>query len=150
MNKTLQFSITIRAPREIVWERVTEKRYFDEWTSAFMPGSTFEGSWNTGDAIRFLAPDGSGMSSIIETSRRPEFVSIRHVGEIKDGVEDRDSEQVRRWAPAYENYTLTEVDGATEFVVDVDVTPEYEQFMRDAWPAALAKLKELSERSGAA
>jgi hypothetical protein len=36
-------------------------------------------------------------------------------------------------------------DGATEVKVDVDTVPEFEAFMSDAWPKALARLKEICE-----
>lgn len=146
MKKTLRFAITINAPREKVWETIIGPDSYREWTAPFMEGSTFEGSWNTGDRIRFLAPDGSGMSAVIEASRRPEFISIKHLGEVHEGVEDHDSEKVRQWAPLYENYSLNDVAGATEYVVDLDVIPEFEQMMRDMWPLALEKVKAISER----
>jgi len=147
MNKTLHFAKTIDAPRQTVWNALIGKDSYEEWTAPFMEGSTFEGSWNTGDRIRFLAPDGSGMSSVIEVSRPYEFISIKHLGEVKDGVDDLDGELVRRWAPAYENYTLKESQGGTEFLVDLDVTPEFEQVMQEKWPLALDRLKAISERA---
>lgn len=147
MKKTLHFSKTIDAPREKVWDALIESESFKAWTAPFMEGSYYEGSWNTGDRIRFLAPDGSGMSSVIAENRPHEFISIKHVGEVKNGVDDVESESVRRWAPAFENYTLKNVGGATELDIDIDVTPDYEQFMQETWPIALDKLKSLSEAS---
>ena len=147
MKTTLHFSQTIEAPREKVWHTLIAPESYKAWTAPFMEGSYYEGSWNKGERIRFLAPDGSGMSSVIAEHRPHEYISIKHLGEVKDGVDDLDSESVRRWAPAFENYTLKESAGATEVFIDVDVTPEYEQYMRDKWPAALDKLKALSERA---
>lgn len=149
MNKTLKFPIWIRAPREKVWAVMLEPRTYEQWTSAFCEGSRYEGGWEAGQKIRFLTPSGEGMVSEIAQSRRPEFVSIRHLGEIKDGVEDTTSDKVRAWAPSYENYTFTEEEGGTRVQVDVDILPDYEQFMRDTFPKALARLKALCEGSAA-
>ena len=146
MNKTLNFPIWINAPRDTVWSVMLERPTFEQWTAPFCEGSTYEGGWEQGDSIRFLTPSGEGMVSEIAESRRPEFVSIRHLGMIANGVEDTTSEKVRTWAPAYENYSFAEANGGTQLRVDVDVLPDYEQFMQDTFPKALATLKELCER----
>ena len=95
----------------------------------------------------FLAPDGSGMTSIIADNRPHEFISIQHIGYIKDGIEDTESPEIKAWAPAFENYTFSENAGATRLKVDMDVASEYEEFMKVAWPKALAKLKAICEAS---
>ena len=146
--KRLHYEITIAAPRDTVWRTMIEPDTYRAWTTAFAEGSYYEGGWEQGDRIRFLGPDGSGgITSEIAESRRPEFISIRHLGIIKDGVDDTESEEARKWAPAYENYTFEDAgSGATHLSVDLDVTPEFEAMMNEAWPKALAKLRELSER----
>jgi uncharacterized protein YndB with AHSA1/START domain len=141
----LHFSVRIDAPRKKIWDTMLSPETYKAWTAPFCEGSYFEGSWEKGQRIRFLAPNGEGMSSIIAENRPHEFLSIQHVGTLKDGVEDTDSEQVRKWAPAFENYTLVSVDGGTEVRIDMDVEPEYEQYMTEAWPEALEKLKSLCE-----
>ena len=143
--KTLHFSQLIAAPRTVVWQTMLGEDGYKAWTSVFAEGSYYEGGWNTGDRIRFLAPNGSGITSVIAESRPPEYVSIKHLGEVADGVEDTTSERVRAWAPSFENYTLLDVDGNTEVKVDLDVNAEYEQYMVDTWPKALAELKRLCE-----
>jgi uncharacterized protein YndB with AHSA1/START domain len=144
--KKLHFETLINAPRRDVWDTMLEPETYQKWTAEFMEGSYYEGSWEKGESIRFLGPDGSGMKAVIAENRPHEFVSIKHVGLITDGVEDTESEEVRSWAPAYENYTLSERDKSTRVEVDIDVTPEYEEMMTETWPRALEKLKEISER----
>lgn len=143
--KTLHFAKTIDAPRERVWQALIGKESYKNWTAPFMEGSYFEGSWNKGDKIRFLGPDGGGMTSVIADNRLHEFISIKHIGEVKNGKDDLDSESVRRWAPAFENYSLKDVAGGTEVTIDLDVTEDFEAQMKEQWPLALDKLKELSE-----
>jgi hypothetical protein len=52
---------------------------------------------------------------------------------------------VKAWAPAFENYTLTCAGLSTHLAIDIDVPPEWEEYMTKVWPKALAKLKQLCE-----
>lgn len=143
--RPLRHSVVIRAPREAVWDAMLGPGTYRDWTAPFCEGSYYEGSWGAGDRIRFLAPNGDGMTSVIAESRRPEYVSIKHLGMIKDGVEDTTGPAAAAWAPAFENYAFAEVDGGTEVTVDLESAPEWEAFMNEAWPKALARLKEICE-----
>ena len=145
MKKTLTFTVTIRAPRQLVWEKMLGKEGFEKWTAAFCEGSTFSGSWNKGAKIQFLAPNGDGMTAVIAENRLHEHVSIRHLGEIRQGVEDTTSDKVREWAPAYENYTFSDTENGTRVTVHLDTIPEYESFMMETFPKALDSLKALCE-----
>lgn len=144
--KTLRFETDIHAPREMVWRTMLERDTYRIWTSEFTAGSDYEGSWEQGSRIRFTAPDGGGMVAVIDQNRPFEHISIRHLGEIRNGVEDTESEAVKSWAGnAFERYTLRDADGGTRLEVTCDVTPEYEAMMNDMWPRALQRLKVLVE-----
>ena len=145
MTKTLTFEIAIRAPRARVWDVMLDPESYKAWTSAFCEGSYFVGSWDEGAKIQFLSPSGDGMTAVIAENRPHEFVSIRHLGVIEKGVEDTSSEKVRAWAPAYENYRFSDLPDGCRLTVAVDTVAEYEQYMRDTFPKALALLKELAE-----
>lgn len=90
--KSLRFATTIHAPRKAAWDAMLAPDTYRIWTGPFMEGSYYEGSWEKGARIRFLAPDGRGMASVIEENRLHEFLSIKHLGMIKDGVEDLESD----------------------------------------------------------
>lgn len=146
----LHFSTIIDAPKSKVWDVMLQDATYRAWTSAFNPaGSWYEGDWSAGSTIRFLGPgeDGQigGMLSRIKENRLHDYVSIEHIGIIQDGHEDTTSEEVKRWAPAYENYTFNENAGRTEVLVDMDIHEEHKAMFEDAWPKALQKLKELAE-----
>lgn len=150
MQKVHQ-SIQINAPREKVWEIMLSPETYPQWTVAFNPGSRYEGSWEQGSKILFIgpSPDGDGeggMVSRIKESRKPEFISIEHLGIYKDGVEDTTSELAKKWAPAFENYTFNENDDGTELVVDMDVEDEHKETFDKMWAKALKLLKELVEK----
>lgn len=148
--KKLHFAIMIHAPVQRVWETVTGKETYPKWTEPFNPGSYYQGDWSEGSKMLFLGPDPKtgkegGMVSRIAENRPYEFLSIEHIGLMSDGVEDMTSEEVKKWTPAFENYTFKEMNGDTEFLVDIDVADEYEQTFTEMWPNALEKLKELCE-----
>lgn len=146
--KRLDFSATIGAPVELVWDTMLGAETYPRWTAPFTVGSYFVGSWQQGSRIRFLAPSGEGMVAEIAESRPREFVSIRHIGVVANDVEDTDSDAVRAWAPAYENYRFTPVPDGTRVDVEQDVMVGFEQYMMDTWPKALAALKALCEGKG--
>src|SRR5690625_2679372 len=144
--KTLHFSKTINESADKVWNTMLEDETYRQWTAAFNEGSHFEGSWEEGEKIMFLGPDGNGMVSTIAENRPHEFISIKHIGVIQDGVEDTESEEARKWAPAYEKYFFTEKDGKTTVSVDMDIEGEYEEAFNEMWPNALQDLKKLAEK----
>ena len=74
-----------------------------------------------------------------------EYMSIEHLGMIKDGKEDYDSPEIKSWAGAKENYTLKSSNGDTKLVVDIDLADEWKDYMNKTWPKALEKVKELAE-----
>ena len=146
--KRIQFDATINAPVAKVWDFMIGQNTYPRWAAAFTEGSYYDGSWSEGSRIKFLAPSGDGMLAEIAESRLHEFISIRHIGFIFNGAEDTESESVRSWAPAYENYTFSAVDGGTKVVVDQDVLADFEQFLVDAWPKALDSLRQHCEGEG--
>ncbi len=147
----LHQSIFINAPREKVWDAMLSDVTYREWTMPFNPGSYYRGSWDKGSKILFLGPNPSGqgeggMVSRIAENRLHEFISIEHLGIIKDGVEDTMSDEVKPWAGAHENYTFVEKDGGTEVVVDIDSMELEMPSMEEMWEKSLQILKEIAER----
>ena len=139
------FEITINASPEKVWNILIGEETYPEWAAAFCEGSTVETDWKKGSRAIFGDGKGSGMVSEIEEVIPNQFLSIKHLGEIKDGVEDTTSDQVKSWSGAHENYTLTAVDGGTNWKVTMDTVEEFEDWMLKVWPKALAKVKEMAE-----
>jgi uncharacterized protein YndB with AHSA1/START domain len=141
----LTFSTTITAPKELVWRTMLEDATYRKWTSAFQEGSYAVTDWKPGSKALFLAPDGSGMVSRVAEHRPNEFLSLEHLGVVKNGVEDTESADVKEWAGARENYTLRETGDRVVLTIEMDTEDGYKQFFEEAWPKALAALKELSE-----
>jgi uncharacterized protein YndB with AHSA1/START domain len=142
----LQFSTTINAPKEIVWRTMLDDETYRKWTSAFQEGSHAVTDWKAGSKALFLAPDGSGMVSRVAEHRPNEFLSLEHVGIVKNGVEDLASDEVKQWVGARENYRIREQAGRVTLTIEMDTVEDHKQYFEDTWPKALAALKELSER----
>ncbi len=150
---TLNFTVDINAPKQKVWDVMLGDNTYREWTEVFMPGSYFIGSWEEGSKILFVAPDKngklSGMASKIVENRPYEYISIEHLGEIVDGVEDTTSTSAKQWAGAHENYTFNEANGVTTLTVELEgngISEEITKMFEGMWPPALQKLKEIAEK----
>jgi hypothetical protein len=142
----INFSISINAPKEKVWQVLWDDSSYRQWTSAFFEGSyAVTDNWKEGTKVLFLSPGGSGMVSTVATNRANEYMSFRHLGEVKGGVEDTTSEKVKSWTGSLENYTLTETDGVTELGIEIDIPDEFKDMFMDMWPKALKLVKDLSE-----
>jgi uncharacterized protein YndB with AHSA1/START domain len=144
-------SIFINAPKEKVWDTLFDKDTYKEWTKPFNATSRFEGDWSEGSKILFLGTDENGnneggMVSRILKNVPYEYLSIEHIGIIENALEDTTSERAKSWAPAFENYTLSEKDGGTKVNIDQDLDEQYSQLFGEMWEKALLKLKELAER----
>ncbi len=141
----LNFKAVINASPEKVWKVLWTDDTYRKWTSAFAEGSYAETDWKTGSKVLFTDGEGRGMVSRIAENRPNEYMSIEHLGELKDGLEDTTSDKVKDWAGAHENYTLKKVNGKTELIVDMDITEEYKEMFSKMWPVALDNVKRLSE-----
>lgn len=142
----INFSTDINASREKVWEMLWNLDAYRAWTSAFTEGSYAKtDNWKEGSKVLFLDPKGSGMVSMVAANKPNEYMSFKHLGEVKDGVEDTTSDSVKAWAGATENYTLKGDNGTTTLSVDMDITDEYKEMFEKMWPKALEKVKALAE-----
>lgn len=148
--QTIKFSIAINASRQKVWNTMLEDKTYRIWTKEFSPGSYYEGSWKKGKEIRFLTRNEKGvlegMYSHIKDNIPHQFISIEHLGIVVNGEVDTTSEQVKKWAPSFENYTFTEEGKMTTVTVEMQVEEEYKDMFNRMWPLALKELKALSEQ----
>lgn len=142
----IHFSTTINAPKEKVWNALWDLHHYQTWTNAFAEGSTVEtDNWKEGSRLCFGDGYGSGMISEVVINKPNEYMSFRHLGFVKDGVEDTSSEKVAGWAGAMENYSLKEANGVTEVEIETDITDDFKDYMMKVWPVALTTLKGLAE-----
>lgn len=137
----LTFTILINASKEKVWQSLWEDLHYREWTSVFSVGSYAESDWNEGSKISFLSPGGNGMYGIIEKKIPNKEMVFHHLGEVKDGVEEK-----KDWAPAKEKYFLQEDNGITTLTVTLETNGDFDEYFNNTFPKAMEKLKEIAER----
>lgn len=138
----LTFNISINASPEKVWRILWDDETYRKWTAVFAEGSYAESNWQEGDEIKFLSPEGSGMYSIIESSKPFREMIFRHLGEIQQGVKHE-----KDWAGAREKYFLAAKGEGTELNVELDMTEEHKAYFDETFPKALQVLKQISEEN---
>ena len=78
--ETIRFSILINSDRQKVWHTMLDDKTYREWAKEFHVGSYYEGSWEKGSEIRFLAANEEGklegMLSKIKENIPYQFISI--------------------------------------------------------------------------
>ncbi|TDO24232.1 SRPBCC domain-containing protein [Pedobacter duraquae] len=139
------FNILIKASKEKIWDILLGEDTYTQWTTPFAPGSIAVTDWKKGSKALFTDGSGMGMVSEIAEHIPNEFLSIKHNGMIKDGVEDVESKQATQWA-GFENYTLKRDGDQTEWLVEVDAPEEHLDYFTNAWPKAMAIVKKLAEK----
>jgi len=138
----IEFKIEIKASPDKVWDVLLSKEsFYPLWTVVFAEGSTAETDWKKGSKAIFLDGKGNGMVSRIEENIPLQFISIKHLGEFKNGEEDLNHD----WGDAYENYTLENKSGQTQLTINLNVSSDWIDYMEKTWPEALNKVAELAE-----
>lgn len=141
------FKILIKAPKEKVWNVLLGEATYPQWTAPFCEGSRVQTDWKKGSKALFFDAEDNGMSSVIAENIPNEFLSIKHLGTVKKGVEEFDSAGTKEWAGALENYTLKTVNENTELTVDMDTIDQFKDYFLETWPKALEKVKGLAEKN---
>lgn len=143
--KKISFSTTIKASKEKVWAVLWNDESYRSWTSAFTQGSYAVSDWNEGSKILFLDGKGSGMYSTIAKKIPNEFMSFKHIGEVKDNIELPVDEQTQSWSGSMEDYILKEKDGSTELTIEMDVVESFMDYFKKTFPVAIDNIKNLAE-----
>ena len=94
-----QFKIEIAAPREKVWKILWGDETYPAWTSVFSEGSKVE---TTGKKeVKCIFQMTKAMAWHLPLLKKYlEFMSFKHLGMVKNGVEDLNSEQIKEWPGA--------------------------------------------------
>lgn len=137
----IEFKTSINATAEKVWEVLFGVKTYPQWTAVFAEGSQVETNWQKGSKALFHDGTGNGMVALIRENIPNQYMSVKHIGEIKDG-----KEELHNWGESLENYTLNEKAGKTELLIDMDITEEWLDYFEKTWPKALEKVKEIAEK----
>ncbi len=146
----LHFEKQINCDAEKVYTTMIDKKHYMEWTSVFNSSSGIRGSWEKGSKILFVGKNEEGneegMVSKIKENIPNRFISIEHLGILKNGVEITCGPDVDDWQGALENYTFQPMAGKTIVQVDIDVNTQSRDYFNETWPKALDKLKEICQK----
>ncbi|RBQ08896.1 SRPBCC domain-containing protein [Pedobacter miscanthi] len=137
----IEFKTSINSPAKKVWDVLFGEKTYPQWTAVFAEGSRVETDWKKGSKALFLDGKGDGMVAVIRENIPDKYMSVKHIGEIKDG-----KEELQDWGESLENYTLNEKDGKTELLIDMGITKEWIEYFNETWPKALDKVKEIAEK----
>ena len=140
-----RYTIEIAAPAKKVWEVLLNEESYRTWTSVFCEGSYYTGKLKPGGRIHFLTPEGFGMYSDVIFLIPDSYVLFQHIGDIAGFEEQSVGEAAERWTGAFEGYTVTEKEGKTLLLAEVDLVPEQAAEFDKTFPKGLEKVKTLSE-----
>lgn len=141
----LQFSIDIKAEKTKIWKALWNDASYRDWASIFFEGSyAISDNWKEGSKVQFLAPDQSGIYSLIEKHIPNEIMAFKHIGNVLKGKEQLIDVETKKWSGTTEVYTLTEGTNYSTLTVEIDVLEEHLDFMKNTLPKALERVKSLS------
>lgn len=147
MNKQkLELSILINATKEKIWAVLLDDETYRKWTSVFCEGSFAVGSWDVGSKVHFKTPKGDGMVSRVLVHKPQEIITFEHYGILKNGIEDFESDEAKKWADSYETYKVVNDGSGTKLFIEMQVSDEYLEWFNTTWLKALDIVKELSEK----
>ena len=70
----LEISKKINAPREILWEAIVDPDLYRIWTSAFSPGSDFDGNWRL--VVRLISFQKKAVHKMVWSQRLQKVVGL--------------------------------------------------------------------------
>jgi hypothetical protein len=142
----LLFSIEIKATKNKIWTALWNDKSYRKWASVFFEGSyAISDNWKEGSRVLFLAPDQSGIYSIIERHNSAQIMHFKHIGKMLEGKEQAIDAETKKWSGTEEIYTLTEGTESNNLTIEIDVLEVHLDFMTEKLPKALEVIKQLSE-----
>ncbi len=138
-----KFTINIQASKESVWSALWDDTTFRDWAGIIDEGTYIEGELREGNKIQFISSvNGYGVTSYIEKITPNEYILFKHMKDTKGhGTEVRDDE----WTGGSDSYTLTEHNGTTTLIVEMDLPREQEELFNIRVPQTLERIKVLAE-----
>ncbi|MDH3337378.1 MAG: SRPBCC domain-containing protein [Gammaproteobacteria bacterium] len=141
-NKEFAYQTYINAPREKVWEALTNA----EFTAKYFYATRVQSTWDPGAVVEYLNASGDDVvveGKVIEADAPDKLVITWHV--LYD-------EAAMKEAPSRVTFSLEDVGGQTRLRIVHDQFPEDTVLfdsISDGWPWILASLKSLLETGDA-
>lgn len=143
MINRLHFSIDIKADKAQIWNALWDDQHYRDWVGVFSEGAYYvTDNWEAGNKIMFLAPDQSGIYSIIETHIPNEIIHFKHMGSVLNGKMLPIDDEAQKWSGANEIYKLKSGTNFVTLSIEIDVLDEHVTFMSAKFPIALERIKQ--------
>lgn len=147
MIHRLHFSINISAEKSKIWHALWDDNSYREWANIFFEGSyAVSDNWTEGSQVLFLAPDKSGIYSIVEKHIPNKIMAFKHIGCVVNGKKQPIDEETKKWSGTTEIYTLTEDINFNTLRIDIDILEEHLDFMKNKLPEALKIIKGIATK----
>lgn len=109
-------------------------------------GMLMQTDWEVGGRTYFTdSGNKNGMVSTIESIEKPNHLIFKHLGELRNGVEDVDSEKVKALNGSVEAYYLVKNNDKTTVKVEVDSDDNFQEMFDNGFKKGLEVIKNLSE-----
>ncbi|SDY31896.1 ATPase [Acinetobacter kyonggiensis] len=125
----LKYEILIAATPQKVWQVLWNPETYMQWTQYFSLGSTMHSDWTVHGKTVFLDASGAGMVSTMSQLEEFKLVVFKHLGLVQGGIEDLDSDEVKKWRGALEKYFFEDLNGTTKLKVELETAQEYLEMM---------------------
>jgi uncharacterized protein YndB with AHSA1/START domain len=144
--KKIKFEIQINAPQEKVWQLLFDEQTYGQWTLPFAPDCRAVSDWKEGSKYQFFGNGNNGLYGEIAVSQYPNHIGFKHLGQIKEGVEQAPDDATFEWRGATEEYKLSSTEGGTHLTATLDALESDLDFLNTAFPKSLELLKQLCEK----
>ena len=125
----LKYEILIAATPQKVWQVLWNPETYMQWTQYFSLGSTMHSDWTVHGKTVFLDARGAGMVSTMSQLEEFKLVVFKHLGLVQGGIEDLDSDEVKKWRGVLEKYFFEDLNGTTKLKVELETAQEYLEMM---------------------
>jgi len=136
-----KFSKLIKAPAHHVWRVLWDEPSYQQWSSVLGDGSYTVSDWKKGSKIHFLTTTGDGIYAVIEEKIPGKYMAFRHLGLIKNKVEQPASSM-----QPLESYALSQEGDFTRLLIGIESEPARADFFLTSFPKALNEIAMLAEK----
>ncbi len=144
--KNLEFTVSIDATPNAVWDALWKADNYLQWCKIFSPDAYADNyDWTEGNIVKFMGKDRNGMYAVIEEHVPALQMTFQYLGEIVNGEEVPFEMHQTKVLAGTESYLLRPQEAGTDLNVEVVVPEEYEGFLKEKYPEALLKIKEIAE-----
>jgi uncharacterized protein YndB with AHSA1/START domain len=142
----LQYSISIHATPQKIWEILWHKTSYTIWTSPFTYGTYALGQIALGESFQFLNPDGGGLYGTIDICKNHQEIRFNHNGEVKNFEKIIDDSAKEIWGKIHEHYVLETNGNETILTVTIAGMNDWQAYFDDTFPKALQTVKNIIDK----